>query len=265
MSNKAVFFGEILMRLNAPHHQRLAQTQGFECFYAGSEANVSVLLQQLGVQASFVTKVPDNDLGLAALKAIQSFQVETKHAIKASERLGLYFTELGTSVRPSRVIYDRADSAFAKVKPGDIDWNAAFEGSSWFHWSGISAAVSQSAADVCAEAIAEARKRNITVSSDFNYRSKLWQYGKTPSEIMPSLLAQCDVIMCDFDSIKQYLSLDQAKAANKEEGFKLTCQALKSKLPNAKTIAMTFRETAMSGVDLYSGAVYQNNRSHWQW
>lgn len=261
MKPKIVCLGELLMRLNAPHHQRLSQTQRFETCYSGSEANVAVLLTQLGIPASFVTKVSNNDLGLAALKTLQAFQIETKNSIRSAERLGLYFTELGTSTRPSRVIYDRSDSAFANIKPGEINWAEAFEGATWFHWSGISAAVSQSAADVCAEAIAEAKKRNITVSADFNYRSKLWQYGKTPAQVMPALVAQCDVILCDFDAVKLYLGIEQVKAGNKEEAFKQTCSALKAKLPNAKTIAMTFRETSASGMDLYSGAVFQNNQA----
>jgi 2-dehydro-3-deoxygluconokinase len=262
MKSKVVCLGEVLLRLNAPHHQRFAQAQSFECFYAGSEANVAVLLAQLGASAAFVTKVPDNDLGTTALKNIHSFGIDTKNSILTGDRMGLYFTELGTSTRPSRVIYDRTNSSFANLKPGEIDWGEVFEGVSWFHWSGISAAVSQSAADVCAEAIAEAKKRNMTISVDFNYRSKLWQYGKTPAQVMPSLLAQCDVILCDFDAVKLYLGLEQVKTGNKEEAFKQSCPAIKSKLPSAKTIAMTFRENSASGMDLYSGAVFQNNQAH---
>ena len=261
MKSKVVCLGELLMRLNAPHHQRLSQTHGFETFYSGSEANVATLLTQLGVSTSYVTKVPDNDLGLAALKTLQAFGIETKNSIRAGDRLGIYFTELGTSTRPSRVIYDRANSAFANLKPGEINWTEVFDGASWFHWSGISAAVSQSAADVCAEAIAEAKKRNLTVSADFNYRSKLWQYGKSPAQVMPALLVQCDVILCDFDAAKLYLTLEQSKTGNKEEAFKQYCIAIKSKLPQAKTIAMTFRETSASGTDLYSAAVFQNNQA----
>lgn len=261
MNHKAVFFGELLMRLNAPHHQRLSAAHNFDCFYSGSEANVAVLLSQLGIQTSFVSKVPNNDLGVAALKTLQAFGVNTKHTLTKGERLGLYFTELGTSTRPSRVIYDRADSAFANIKPGEIDWNAVFDGATWFHWSGISAAVSQSAADVCVEAIAEAKKRNMTISADFNYRSKLWQYGKTPAQVMPALLVHCDVIMCDVDSVKLYLGIESPKISNKEEVFKLCCSSIKSKLSNAQTIAMTFRETSASGIDLYSSAVFQKGQA----
>ena len=261
MKSKVVCLGELLMRLNAPHHQRLSQTQGFETYYSGSEANVAVLLAQLGASTSYVTKVPDNDLGLAALKTLQAFGVGTKNSIASGERLGLYFTELGTSTRPSRVIYDRANSAFAHLKTGEINWTEVFDGASWFHWSGISAAVSQSAADVCAEAVTEAKKRNITVSADFNYRSKLWQYGKTPAQVMPPMLAHCDVIMCDFDALKLYLGIEQPKIGNKEEAFKQGCPIIKSKLPNAKTIAMTFRETSASGMDLYSSAIFKDNQA----
>lgn len=261
MKQKVVCLGELLMRLNAPHHQRLSQAQGFETFYSGSEANVAVLLAQLGTSTWYITKVPDNDLGLAALKTLQAFGIETKSSIIAGERLGIYFTELGTSTRPSRVIYDRTNSAFANVKPGEINWAEAFDGASWFHWSGISAAVSQTAADVCAEAITEAKKRNITVSADFNYRSKLWKYGKTPAQVMPHMLAHCDVILCDFDAVKLYLGIEPPKISNREEAFKQSCISIKSKLPNAKTIAMTFRETSASGMDLYSSAVFQNNQA----
>ena len=198
--NNLVCFGEILLRLNAPNYKRLSQTESFEAIYAGSEANVAVLVNQLGVPASFVTKVPANDLGNAALQTVRQFGVDTTSVLRGGERLGIYFTEMGVGARPSRVIYDRTDSAFSEIKVGEVNWGKVFGSASWFHWSGISAAVSQSAAEVCAEAIAEAKKKNLTVSADFNYRSKLWKYGKKPSEVMPSLLQQCDVINCDYDS-----------------------------------------------------------------
>ena len=253
--NTLVCFGEILLRLNAPNHKRLSQTESFESLYAGSEANVAVLVNQLGAPVSFVTKVPDNDLGEAALQAVRQLGVDTSFVLQNGERLGIYFTELGAGSRPSRVIYDRADSAFAKIKPGEIDWNNVFQNAFWFHWSGISAAVSQSAADVCAEAIAEAKRKNITISADFNYRSKLWKYGKKPSEVMPALLQQCDVVICDFDSLKLYLDIDAPKAPSKEEAFKQSCDSIRKKLPNIKSIAMSFRETTHSGSDIYTGAV----------
>jgi 2-dehydro-3-deoxygluconokinase len=255
---RLVCFGEILLRLNAPNYARFSRADSFEAIYAGSEANVSVLVNQLGVPASFVTKVPENDLGDAALQAVRALGVDTTYALQHGERLGLYFTEMGAGSRPSRVIYDRAGSAFANIKPGEVNWETALNGVSWFHWSGISAAVSQSAADVCAEAIAVAKKKNITVSVDFNYRSKLWKYGKKPSEVIPALIQQCDVINCDFDSLKLYFDIEVPKAPTKEDAFKQGCDSIRKKLPNVKAIAMSFRETTHTGSDLYTGAVNVN-------
>src|SRR5271154_5430560 len=146
MNSQVICFGELMMRLNTPFHQRFVQAHQWEIFYGGSEANVSVLLSELGTPAAFVSSLPENDLGQSALESIRKHGVDTSLIMRGGERLGLYFTETSNSLRPSKVIYDRKDSSFAALKPGMIAWDNIFERASWFHWSGISAAVSASAA-----------------------------------------------------------------------------------------------------------------------
>ncbi len=193
-STRVVTFGEVMMRLSTPVFARFGQTDTFNTVYGGSEANVAVSLSNFSVPTVHITRFPDNDFGQAATRALRSFGVDTRHIIYGKERMGIYFLENGTGHRASRIIYDRFDSAFSFVKPGMIDWGTVFKGASWFHWGGITPAISQGAADVCLEAIKVAHKMGLTVSGDINYRRNLWQYGKTALEVMPSLIELTHVI-----------------------------------------------------------------------
>ena len=192
--SKTVTFGEIMMRLSAPGRQRFAQVSSLGITYGGGEANVSVALAQLGMPVAHVTVFPDNDLGKAAAAAFQKTGIDTTHFLYQAGRLGLYFLETGESIRPSRIIYDRYESAFARLDPTDFNWENILQGAGWFHWTGITPAVSASAATACAEAIQTARRLGLTVSADVNYRRVLWQYGKKAGEIMPALVEGCDEI-----------------------------------------------------------------------
>jgi 2-dehydro-3-deoxygluconokinase len=252
---KVICFGEIMMRLNTPHQQRFTQVNAWEIFYGGSEANVSVLLAQLGSKAAFVTRLPQNDLGQAAIEAVRHHGVDTSFIVRGADRLGLYFTETSNSLRPSKVIYDRRNSAFATLQPGVIDWAHIFTGATWFHWSGISAAVSAGGAAVCLEAVQAAKKAGIRISADLNYRSTLWTYGKHPSEIMPELLSYCDLITGDIDTAEIYFGIKPDKTLLKEAALKVCGKALKEKLPNLKMLAMSFRETRDAGSQTYSGVL----------
>jgi 2-dehydro-3-deoxygluconokinase len=224
---KVVCFGEIMMRLNTPFHQRFRQAAALEIFYGGSEANVSVLLAQLGIPSSFVTRLPLNDLGQSALEAIRHYGVDTSSIERGDDRLGLYFTETSNSLRPSKVIYDRKDSAFANLASGMIPWSEIFKTASWFHWSGISAAVSSGAAEVCMDAVRAAKKAGLKISADLNYRSTLWKWGKHPSEVMPELLSYCDVITGDIDTAEIYFGIKPDKSLPKDEALKLCGSKLK--------------------------------------
>ncbi len=195
MKKRVITFGEIMMRLSTPGFARFTQVDSFNVLYAGSEANVASSLSHFGISAAHVTRFPNNDLGQAATQTLQRYGVDTQYIIYGPERMGVYFLENGSMHRASRIVYDRFNSAFAHIEPGMIDWENILKDASWFHWTGITPAISQGAADVCYEAIQVARKNNITVSGDINYRRNLWQYGKTAREIMPALIESTDVIV----------------------------------------------------------------------
>lgn len=253
--SKVVCFGEVLLRLNCPNNLRFLQTLSFEAGYVGSETNVAVLISRLGLSTSMVTALPDNDLGDTALSQIRQHGVDTTSVVQFPGRLGLFFSEPAASIRPGNIIYDRENSCFANLKPGMFAWKEIFKGATWFHWSGISAGVSDSAAQVCLEAVKAAREMGLTISADFNYRSKLWNYGKHPSQVMPELLSYCDVIYGDIDTADIYFGIKTDKSLSRDKAL-LTCgEQLKKKLPATKTLAMTFREQMSSGSQRYSGVL----------
>ena len=262
MNASVICFGELMMRLNTPHRQRFTQSRHWEIFYGGSEANVSVLLARLGTPAGFVTSLPENDLGEAALESLRHHGVGTSAIVRGGERLGLYFTETSNTLRPSKVIYDRKDSSFASIQPGTIPWESVFAPAGWFHWSGISAAVSASAAAVCLEAVQAAKKSGLKISADLNYRSTLWKYGKRPSEVMPELLSYCDVITADPDAASVYFGIKVDPAHGREEMLAQCGKEISGKLPAMKVLAMTFRETKDSGSQLYSGVLMSEGLVH---
>jgi len=190
--------------------------------YGGSEANVSVSLCHFGMEALHVTRFPENELGIAATQTLRSYGVDTNNIIFGEERMGLYFLENGSIHRPSRIIYDRFDSAFAHIKKGMIDWDSIMQEASWFHWSGITPAISQGAADVCYEAVVAARKNNVPVSGDINYRRNLWQYGKKVLDVMPSLIAHCDYIVGGEADFENCLDI-------KESNYEKACEQVRRK------------------------------------
>ncbi|MDP2989091.1 MAG: sugar kinase, partial [Kiritimatiellota bacterium] len=189
---KIVTFGEIMLRLAPPGFQRFTQARAFDVTFGGGEANVAVSLANYGESVEFVTRLPNNDLGDACLAVLRSYGVGTGRITRGGERIGIYFLETGAAQRASKVIYDRAGSSFATIQPGMIDWKTIFADADWFHWSGITPAVSQGAAEVCREAILAAREMGVTVSCDLNYRAKLWKWGKPAGEVMGELVGMCD-------------------------------------------------------------------------
>lgn len=246
-------FGEFMMRLHSAGSQRFLQTREYKAWYAGAEANTCVLLSRLGITTRYVTRVPENDIALAGIQQLQSHGVATNHILYGGEKLGLYFTEPGNHIRATRVIYDRAGSSYAELQPGMIDWKKALHDSTYFHWSGVAAAVSQSAAEVCAEALAVAKENSVIISADFNYRSTLWKYGKKAADIMPALLQHSEIVVADLDSAAMYYGIDTDAGASLEARFKQCCEALRKHLPALKTLAMSFRKTD-GPVHVYSGA-----------
>ncbi len=257
-----VCFGELMMRLNAPHHQRFSQANSWEAFYGGSEANVSVLLSRLGTPSSFCTRFPENDLGQAAIQSVRQHGVDTTFVLRGGERLGLYFTETSNALRPSKVIYDRKDSSFATLQPGMIPWDSVFKQAAWFHWSGISAAVSAHAPAVCLEALKAAKSAGVRISADMNHRSTLWTFGKKPADVMPELLSYCDVITGDIDTAGLYFGINVPNTLSRDEALKECGRKLNEKLPSMEYLAMSFRETRDSGSQLYSGVLIGRNELH---
>ena len=185
---KIVTFGEIMLRLAPPGFQRFTQARTLEATYGGGEANVAVSLANYGETIDFVTRLPKNDLGDACISTLRGLGVGTSYIVRGGERIGIYFLETGAAQRASKVIYDRAGSSFATIQPVSIDWKTVFADADWFHWTGITPAVSQGAAEVCREAILAAREMGITISTDLNYRAKLWKWGKTAGEVMSDLV-----------------------------------------------------------------------------
>ncbi|MGK7391039.1 MAG: PfkB family carbohydrate kinase [Candidatus Cyclobacteriaceae bacterium M2_1C_046] len=204
---KVITFGEIMLRLSTPGHARFTQSEVFNATYGGGEANVAVSLAQFGLKSAHVTRFPDNDLGKAATAFLRKFGVTTDNILYGGDRIGLYFLEMGCSVRPGRIIFDRADSSFATLDPQMFDWEGIFEGADWFHWTGITPAISLGAADCCRKAIEVARAKGLMISADINYRRNLWQYGKKASEVMPELIESCDIIVAGHEDAFNILNI----------------------------------------------------------
>ena len=190
---KIVTFGEIMLRLSPPGALRFGQARSFDVVYGGGESNVAVTLANFGLDTEFVTRLPAHEIGEACLQYLRQYNVGTCHILRGGERLGIYFLEMGAVMRGSQVVYDRANSSLATIKSGMVDWKTVFEDATWFHWTGITPAISEGAAAVCLEAVETAHKMGITVSCDMNYRAKLWKWGKTAGEVMEQLVANSDV------------------------------------------------------------------------
>ncbi len=258
---KIVTFGEIMMRLAPPGWQRFSQARAFEVEYGGGEANVAVSLANLGVEAEFVSRLPGNDLGEACLAFLRQHSVRTDHIVHGGDRLGIYFLEVGAAQRASKVIYDRAGSSFATIEPGMVNWAAAFEGADWFHWTGITPAVSEGAAMACREAIQLARQMGLTVSCDMNYRAKLWKWGKRAGEVMADLIQHCDVAIGNEEDADKVFGIrapeaDITAGQVKAEHYRTVCEELVSHFPNLKTVAITLRGSISASHNTWSAVLW---------
>lgn len=255
--SKVVAFGEIMLRFSTERHLRFSQAKAFTASYGGGEFNVCASLANYGIDAEFVTRLPENEIGACAVQEMRKMNVESKNIVYGGERLGTYYLETGAGTRGSNVVYDRAHSSMATIQKGDIDWKKVLDGATWFHFSGISAAISQSAADACLEAVQIAHELGLTISCDLNYRSKLWQYGKAPSEVMPELLKYSNVILGDIDTAYFMLGIPKANPDYKDEK---SLPALYSKLyelcPNLKTVATTLRYSVSASHQRIGGILF---------
>ncbi len=255
-----VTFGESLMRLSPPDHLRFQQTAAFDLVYGGAEANVAVSLANFGLPVEYVTRLPKNELGLSCIQSLRQYGVGIDFVDFGGERFGIYFLEIGAGNRPSKVIYDRADSSFATIDENTFHWERVFEGASWFHWSGINPAVSASAAKVTAQAVTAARNAGLIISCDLNYRHSLWQWGKTPSEVMPGLVEQCSVLAANTAYLMLGLpDLPMGKTA--EEAIE-ACTQLASLYPNLKQITMTCREEVSAVEQRFTAVLWQSGQTY---
>ena len=259
---KIVTFGEIMLRLAPPGFQRFTQAHTFEAIYGGGEANVAVSLANFGEEVDFVTRLPNNDLGEACLSSLRGLGVGTGFIARGGERIGIYFLEAGAAQRASKVIYDRAGSSFATIQPGSIDWKAVFTGADWFHWTGITPAVSQGAAEVCREAILAARGLGVTVSTDLNYRAKLWKWGKTAGEVMSDLVSMCDVALGNEEDAEKVFDIkapesDITSGKVEADHYLHVCEKLSERFPSLKTISITLRGSLSASHNTWSGVLWK--------
>jgi len=264
---RIVTFGEIMLRLKTPGTERFFQTPLLEATFGGGEANVAVSLANFDQHAVFVTVLPPNPIGDACIANLRSFGVDTRSIYRAGERLGIYFLETGSNQRPSIVVYDRAGSSFATAPVNLIDWDQVLEGADWFHVTGITPAVSQSAAELALKAVKAARRLGVTVSCDYNYRKKLWNWGRPAQEVMCELVSQVDVGIANEEDCQKALgiSLPEGKGKNSVEQGQLDVDyyrdlsnAVLSRFPNLKKQAITLRESVSADHNRWSACL--NNR-----
>jgi 2-dehydro-3-deoxygluconokinase len=255
-----ITFGEIMLRLKPPGAERFFQSPTFEATFGGGEANVATALARFGCDTAYVSVIPQNAIGDACVGELRRQGIDTSRIVRKGNRLGIYFLETGANQRPSVVIYDRAGAAIAEAKPGDIDWDATLAGGTWFHITGITPAISQSAADLSLEAVRKAKQKGLTVSCDLNFRKNLWKYGKTAPEVMGELVKSVDVAIANEEDCQKALGV--SVAVDVESGkleaaqYKALAEKVLSTHPSLKTIAITLRESRSADENGWSGVLH---------
>lgn len=267
MSKRVVTFGEIMLRLATPDYLRFSQTDSFVATFGGGEANVAVSLANYGIDVDFVSRLPKNDIAQSCIMNLRKYGVGTQHIVYGGDRLGIYYLETGAVARASKVIYDRAYSSIATIQAGMIDWDEVLKDAGWFHWTGITPAISQGAADVCLEAIKACNRLGITVSTDLNYRKNLWKYGKKASEIMPALVEGCDVILGNEEDAEKVFGIkpegfDVAHTGGDVDAaaFESVCTQLMKRFPRAQKVIITLRGSINANHNTWGGVLYDGNK-----
>jgi 2-dehydro-3-deoxygluconokinase len=262
---KIVTFGEIMLRLAPPDFLRFSQAPYLESTFGGGEANVAVSCANYGMDVSFVTRLPKNDIADWCVRTLKSYGVNTNDIVYGGDRIGIYFLETGAVSRGSKVIYDRANSAVSQIETGMVNWNKVFEGASWFHWTGITPAISQGAADVCLEAIQAANEKGITVSCDLNYRKNLWKYGKKAGDIMPDLVAGTDIILGNEEDAEKVFGIhpegvDVTSGHVEGAAYESVGKQLMAKFPKAKKVIITLRGSISASHNSWSGVLWDGKQ-----
>jgi len=262
---KVVTFGEIMLRLAPQGFLRFSQANNFDAIYGGGESNVAVSLANYGVDVDFVTRLPKNDIGECAMMEMRKRGVNVDKIVYGGDRLGIYFLETGAVSRGSKVVYDRAHSAIAEIESGMINWEEVFDGAEWFHWTGITPAISQGAADVCLEAVKAASKLGVKISTDLNYRAKLWTFCDADHReaIMTELTSYCDVVLGNEEDAEMHFGIKpegisvQTEGHNvKAEAFLSVCEQMMTKFPRAKKVITTLRGSISASHNTWAGVLY---------
>lgn len=244
---KVLTLGEIMLRLRAPGQERFFQSNMMEATFGGGEANVAVSLANYGMDAAFFTALPENAIGDACIGELRRFGVDTNKILRTDGRMGIYFLETGANQLPSKVVYDRANSAIANLKSEEVDWDSVFDGVEWFHITGITPAISETAMELSLDAVKKAKEKNITVSCDLNYRKNLWKYGKKASEVMREIAKFVDVAIANEEDVQKSLEITTDVVVESgeldREKYKELSQKVLLEYPNMKMIAITLRES----------------------
>ncbi len=265
MEKKVVTFGEIMLRLATPGYLRFSQSTSLNATFGGGEANVAVSLANYGMPVDFITRLPENDIAQSCIMDLKRYGVGVSNIVKGGSRMGIYFLETGAVSRGSKVIYDRANSSVAEIKKGMIDWDKVFEGATWFHWTGITPAISQGAADVCLEAINKANEKGITVSCDLNYRKNLWKYGKKAGEVMPELVAGTDVILGNEEDAAMVLGIhpegvDVTKGHVEAAAYESVSRQIMKTFPRCKKVITTLRGSINANHNSWAGVLWDGKK-----
>lgn len=264
MNTRIVTLGEIMLRLKPPGFERFFQSPVLEATFGGGEANVAVSLAQFGLEAAFVTALPENPIAQACIAFLKSKDVDTSLIMRRGERMGIYFLEAGANQRPSKVVYDRADSAIATTSPEEMQWDNIFEDANWFHITGITPAISETASKLAMQAVQQARQRGVTISCDYNYRKNLWNYGKTAPEVMTELVQYVDVGIANEEDCQRSLGISvggewETEVSSGElntKKYRALCEKVMQNFPNLKYQAITLRESFSASHNGWSACLH---------
>jgi len=263
--DKVVSFGEVMLRLAAPGFERFGQSNILSATYGGGEANVAVSLANFGMQTSFVTRLPKNDIAQACINELRGLGVDVNDIILGGERMGIYFLETGSVSRASKVIYDRSNSSISQIQKGMIDWDKVLYNTTWFHWTGITPAISQGAADVCLEGIKAANSKGINVSCDLNFRKNLWKYGKSAADVMPKLVEGCDIILGNEEDAEMVLGIkpegiDVTAGHVEAVAYQSVSEQIMKKFTRCKKVITTLRGSISANHNSWSGVLWDGNK-----
>jgi 2-dehydro-3-deoxygluconokinase len=265
MAHLIASFGEIMLRLAPPGFERFLQSPQFVATWGGGEANVAVAVAQFGGASRYITVLPDsNPIADAFVGELRRFGVEADRIVRGPGRLGIYFVEAGANQRPSKVVYDREQSAIAIAKPGSINWGSALEGATWFHITGITPALSKSAAALALESVQKAKERGATVSVDLNFRKNLWRWGKKAHEVMPEIVKVADVCIANEEDCQKCLNIqvdiDVESGELEREKYSELAERVLATFPNLKSLAITLRESKSASHNGWSACLHNRNQ-----